>query len=139
MPRMIFVNLPVTDLERSMAFYEAIGFTNEPRFTDETAAAMQWSEHIVLMILTHPKWQSFTSKEIPDAKASAQVMLCVNLDSRDEVDAIVEAAAKAGGTIDPSPPQDYGFMYNRSFEDPDGHVWEPMWMDPQAAEEGPPA
>ena len=133
MQKMIFVNLPVADLARSKAFYEAIGFVNEPRFTDDTAAAMQWSDTIVVMILTHAKWKSFTSKEIPDAKKSAQVALCVSIDSRDEVDAITEAAAAAGGVADPNPPQDYGFMYGRSFEDPDGHVWEPMWMDPKMA------
>jgi len=133
MDKMIFVNLPVTDLPRSKAFYEAVGFTNEPRFTDETAAAMQWSDTIVVMILTHEKWKSFTSKAIPNAKESAQVALCVSMESRDAVDAITEAAAKAGGTADPNPSQDYGFMYGRSFEDPDGHVWEPMWMDPKMA------
>jgi len=133
MQKMIFVNLPVADLAKSMAFYEAIGFVNEPRFTDDTAAAMQWSDTIVVMILTHAKWKSFTSKEIPDAKTTAQVALCISIDSRDEVDAITEAAAAAGGVADPNPPQDYGFMYGRSFEDPDGHVWEPMWMDPKTA------
>ncbi|MXO60240.1 lactoylglutathione lyase [Altererythrobacter salegens] len=133
MSKMIFVNLPVADLAKSMAFYEALGFVNEPRFTDETAAAMQWSDTIVVMLLTHPKWKSFTSKAIVDAKASAQVMLCIGIDSRAAVDAITEAAAGAGGLADPNPPQDYGFMYGRSFEDPDGHIWEPMWMDPKMA------
>ena len=138
MPRMIFVNLPVTDLDRSKAFYEAVGFVNEPRFTDETAAAMQWSDTIVVMLLTHDKWKSFTSKAIPDARESAQVALCVSMESREEVDSITAAAAGAGGTPDPNPPQDHGFMYGRSFEDPDGHVWEPVWMDPAMAESGPP-
>ena len=133
MTKMIFVNLPVTDLPASKRFYEALGFVNEPRFTDETAAAMQWSETIVVMLLTHEKWKSFTTKAIPDAHESAQVALCVNLDSREEVDAITEAAGKAGGAADISPAQDYGFMYQRSFEDPDGHVWEPVWMDPKMA------
>lgn len=133
MPKMIFVNLPVADLAKSMAFYEALGFVNEPRFTDETAAAMQWSETIVVMILTHEKWKSFTSKTIPDARQSAQVALAINLESREEVDAMTEAAAKVGGTADPNPPQDFGFMYQRSFEDPDGHAWEPLWMDPKMA------
>jgi uncharacterized protein len=138
MPKMIFVNLPVADLKKSMAFYEAIGFVNEPRFTDETAAAMQWSDTIVVMLLTHDKWKSFTSKPIVDAKASAQVSLCISIDSRKEVDAITETAGKAGGKADVDPPQDHGFMYGRSFEDPDGHHWEPMWMDPAIAEHGPP-
>lgn len=134
--KMIFVNLPVSDLTQSKAFYEAVGFVNEPRFSDETAAAMKWSDTIVVMLLTHPKWKNFTSKAIPDATKSAQVMLCVSMDSRDAVDAITESAAKAGGKADPNPSQDYGVMYGRSFEDPDGHVWEPMWMDPVAAEQG---
>ena len=132
MTKMIFVNLPVRDLAKSMAFYEAIGFKNEPRFTDETAAAMQWSDAIVVMILTHDKWKTFTDRPIPDA-GSSEVALCINLDSRDEVNAIAETAGKNGGTLDVNPPQDHGFMFSRSFTDPDGHVWEPMWMDPAVA------
>jgi predicted lactoylglutathione lyase len=139
MTQMIFVNLPVADLPKSKTFYEALGFANEPKFTDETAAAMQLSDAIVVMLLTHDKWKSFTTKPIPDAKKSAQVMLCISRESRGAVDAITDAAARAGGTPDCNPPQDYGFMYGRSFEDPDGHVWEVMWMDPVAAEQGPPA
>lgn len=136
MERMIFVNLPVTDLQKSKTFYETIGFTNEPKFTDDTAAAMRWSETIIVMLLTHDKWKTFTTKPIVDAKTSAQVALCVSMESRAAVDAITEAANAAGGTADPNPPQDHGFMYGRSFEDPDGHVWEPMWMDTAAAEAG---
>jgi predicted lactoylglutathione lyase len=132
MTKMIFVNMPVQDLAKSMAFYEAIGFVNEPRFTDETAAAMQWSDSIVIMILTHDKWKSFTDRPIP-AAGSSEVMLCLNFDSRDEVDAITETAGRNGGTVDINPPQDHGFMMSRSFADPDGHVWEPMWMDPAVA------
>jgi hypothetical protein len=138
MAKMIFVNLPVKNLPKSKAFYEAVGFVNEPRFTDETAAAMQWSDTIIVMLLTHEKWKGFTSKAIPDAKKSAQVALCVSMDSREDVDSITETAAGAGGMGDPNPQQDYGFMYGRSFEDPDGHVWEPMWMDPAVAESGSP-
>jgi predicted lactoylglutathione lyase len=85
------------------------------------------------MLLTHDFWKTFTTKAIPDAHVSAQVALCVNLDSREEVDAITATAGKAGGKADSSPPQDHGFMYQRSFEDPDGHAWEPMWMDPAVA------
>jgi hypothetical protein len=136
MSRMIFVNLPVTDLKKSMAFYEAIGFENEPRFTDDTAAAMRWSEAIAVMLLTHDKWKSFTSRPIVNAKEAAQVALCVSVESRQAVDAITDTASKEGGTADPNPPQDHGFMYGRSFEDPDGHIWEPMWMDMAAAEQG---
>jgi len=132
MPRMIFVNLPVTDLPRAMAFYSALGFVNEPRFTDKTAAAMQWSDTILVMLLTRPKWASFTDRPIPDA-GSSEVMLCVSCDSREEVDRMTDGAAAHGGTADVNPSQDHGFMYGRSFADPDGHVWEPMWMDPAVA------
>ena len=133
MPQMIFVNLPVTDLDRSKAFYEAVGATNNPAFTDETAACMVFSEVIHTMLLTHEKWASFTSKAIPDAHTTAQVLLCISADSRDAVDGQVEKAVKASGKADPTPTQDFGFMYGRSFEDPDGHIWEVMWMDPAAA------
>ncbi len=132
MAKLIFVNLPVTDLKRSMAFYEAVGATNNPRFTDETAACMVFSETIHAMLLTHDKWRQFTSKPIVDAHANAQVLLCLSEDSRDAVSATVEKAARAGGRADPIPAQDSGFMYGRSFEDPDGHIWEVMWMDPAA-------
>jgi hypothetical protein len=133
MSKMIFVNLPVADLPRSKAFYEAIGFTNNPQFTNENAAAMVWSDAIVVMLLTHEFWRSFTSKAIPNGKDSAQVMLAISRDSRSEVDSIVEAASNNGGKADPNPTQGHGFMYGRSFEDPDGHIWEPLWMDPKVA------
>lgn len=132
MTKMIFVNLPVSDLPAAMRFYEALGFTNEPRFTDETAAAMQWSDAIVVMLLTHAKWRFFTTRPIPDS-ASSEVMLCLSCDSRDEVNAMTDAAARHGGSADINPPQEHGFMMSRSFADPDGHVWEPMWMDPAVA------
>ena len=133
MTKMLFVNLPVRDLAKSMAFYEGIGFRNEPRFTDETAACMQWSDTIFVMILTHDKWKSFTSRPIPDS-GSSEVMLCLNFDSRGQVDAIAQSAGAHGGTTDAAPPQDHGFMFSRSFTDPDGHFWEAMWMDPAVAE-----
>ena len=140
MPRMIFVNLPVTDLDRSKAFYEAVGAVNNPAFTDETAACMVVEEgSIHVMLLSHEKWASFTSKTIPDARTTAQVLLCVSADSREEVDGQVDKAVKAGGKADPTPTQDFGFMYGRSFEDPDGHIWEVMWMDPAAIPAGEPA
>ena len=134
MPQMIFVNLPVTDLGKSKAFYEAVGAANNPAFTDETAACMVVEEgSIHVMLLTHEKWATFTSKTIPDARTTAQVLLCVSADSREEVDGQVDKAVKAGGKADPTPTQEYGdFMYGRSFEDPDGHIWEVMWMDPTA-------
>lgn len=133
MTRMIFVNLPVADLPKSMAFYEALGFTNNPQFTNEQAAAMAWSDTIAVMLLTHDFWKTFTDKTIPDAHASAQVFLCLSHDSRDAVDAIVAKAGAAGGMAEPTPTQDHGFMYGSSFEDPDGHIWENMWMDPKVA------
>lgn len=131
MTKMIFVNLPVADLPKSMAFYAALGFTNNPHFSDDTAACMVWSDAIHVMILTHDKWKSFTDRPIPST-GSSEVMLCVSCDDRDAVNAFVEAGAAHGGTADLHPPQDHGFMYQRTLVDPDGHVWEPMWMDPAA-------
>ncbi|WP_431871943.1 VOC family protein [Allosphingosinicella sp.] len=131
---MIFVNLPVTDLEESKAFYSAIGATNNPQFTDETAAMMSFSEAVNVMLLTHEKYNQFTSKKIVDAKSQSEVLLALSRDNRGAVDAITEKARQAGAVIDPTPQQDYGFMYGRSFEDPDGHIWEVMWMDVEAAQ-----
>lgn len=128
MARMIFVNLPVADLQASMAFYEALGFTNNPQFTDETAACMVWSEAIHVMLLTHGKWRTFTNRPIPPA-TSSEVMLAVSCDSREAVNAMNEAAAEKGGTADVNPLQELGFMYIRSLADLDGHVWEAFWMD----------
>ncbi len=138
MTQMIFVNLPVADLDKSRAFYEAIGFTNEPKFTNDKAACMVLSEAIYVMLLTHDFWKTFTDKDIPDARASAQLMLAISRDDRRAVDAIVDLAAAHGGTADPTAKQDHGFMYGRSFEDPDGHIWEPNWMDPAAIASEPP-
>ena len=132
MAKMIFVNLPVTDLPNSVRFYEAIGFTRNPQFSNDQAASMVWSDTIYVMLLSHDFWKTFTTKVIPNAHESAQVALCVTFDSREEVDAITEKALAAGGS-EPREKQDYGFMYGRSFEDPDGHIWEPMWMDMAAA------
>lgn len=131
MSRMIFVNLPVTDLKASMNFYTALGFENNPHFTDDTAACMVWSEAINVMLLTHAKWHTFTDRPIPPS-TSSEVMLAVSCDSRETVDAMNEAAARNGGTADINPVQELGFMYNRNLADPDGHVWEAMWMDPAA-------
>jgi predicted lactoylglutathione lyase len=132
--QMIFINLPVTDLARSKAFYEAVGFTNNKQFTDDTAACMVLSDTIRVMLLTHEKWARFTKKTIPDAKTTAQVLLCISRVSREAVDGIVKAASNAGGAADPNPTQDLGFMYGRSFEDPDGHIWETIWMNLPAAQ-----
>ncbi|MBV9930740.1 MAG: VOC family protein [Alphaproteobacteria bacterium] len=128
MSRMIFVNLPVADLRRSVAFYEAVGFTVNPQFTDETAACMVLSDEIHVMLLTHDKYRMFTSKEIADAHRTSAVLLCISCDSRAAVDDITEAAL-AHGSREPSPKDEYSFMYGRSFEDPDGHCWAPMWLD----------
>lgn len=139
MSKLIFVNLPVTDLARSTAFYEAVGFAKNPKFSNEQASCMVWSDTIHFMLLRHDFWKTFTDKEIVDAPKAAQVLLCLTRDSRDEVDAMVAQAGAAGGWLDPTPVQDMGFMYGRSFEDPDGHIFEISWMDPQMAAEGPPA
>ena len=129
MPRMIFVNLPVTDLERSIAFYEAVGGTKNPQFSDDTAACIVFSETIHALLLTHDKYRQFTAKPIADAHATSSALICLSADSREAVDAMVDSAEGAGGRGDPGQKQDYGFMYGRSFEDPDGHHWEVMWMD----------
>jgi predicted lactoylglutathione lyase len=136
MSRMIFVNLPVEDLKRSKAFYAALGFVNEPKFTNDAAAAMVLSDTIVVMLLTKPFYSTFTSKPIADAHSSSEVLLCISCESPAEVDQITDAAASNGGKADVGPKQDVGFMYGRSFEDPDGHIWEPMWMDSKFAEQG---
>jgi len=136
MSRMIFVNLPVADLARPRAFLEALGAVNEPKFTDETAACMTLSDSIHVMLLTHDKFRQFTPRPIVDARAGSEVLLCLSADSRETVDATVQRAVNAGGAADPSPKQDYGVMYGRSVADPDGHIWEIMWMDPAAAEQG---
>jgi predicted lactoylglutathione lyase len=134
MPKMIFVNLPVADVEKSDAFYEAIGFIKDERFSQPgSAGAMVWSDTIVFMILSHAHFADFTSKRIVDAKSEVEALLCLSLDSRQGVDAIVEKAVLAGGKADPGPKQDCGFMYGRSFEDLDGHVFEPLWMDVETA------
>jgi len=136
MSRMIFVNLPVADLAKSRAFLEGLGAVNEPKFTDDTAACMQFSDSIFVMILTHEKFSQFTPRPIADAKTASEVLICLSADSREQVDSFIERGVAAGGTADPSPKQDYGVMYGRSVADPDGHIWEMMWMDAAAAEQG---
>jgi predicted lactoylglutathione lyase len=131
MSKTIYVNLPITNLKSAMAFYEALGFEKNSQWTDDTAACMMWTEAIYVMLLTHDKWQSFTSRPIPPS-TSSEVMLCLSCDSRNAVDKLNETAAMNGGSADVNPQQDYGFMYIRSIADPDGHVWEMMWMDTSA-------
>ena len=135
MSKLIFINLPVRDLPRSVAFYEALGARKNEQFTDHTAACMVFSETIHVMLLTHDKFRQFTPKTIADARETTEVLICMSADSRDAVDDMTARAGAAGGSIDPGPKQDYGFMYGRSFEDLDGHIWEVMWMDVEAAKE----
>ncbi|MFA6117863.1 MAG: VOC family protein [Sphingomonas sp.] len=134
MPKMIFVNLPVADVERSTAFYQAIGGTKDERFCQESSTAMlMFSESISLMLLSHARFSDFTSKTIVDARTDCEVLICLTEDSRDEVDQTLAKAIAAGARPDPVPAQDFGFMYGRSFEDPDGHIIELTWMDVEAA------
>ena len=137
MSKMIFINLPVADLDRSISFYEAIGGRKEPKFSNEQAAMIVLSDTIHVMLLTHGFYATFTGKPIADAHQSSQVLLAISADSTGEVDATAEKAGAAGGKTDPGPKQEMGaLMYGRSFEDPDGHHWEVMWMDAKAAEQG---
>ncbi len=128
---MIFVNLPVADLARSMRFYEALGFRNNPQFTDETAACMVLSGQIYVMLLTHPKFTSFLTRPMADAKKETGALYAISCGSREAVDAMMATVISLGG-VEYRPAQDHGFMYGRAFADLDGHVWEPFWMDPAA-------
>jgi uncharacterized protein len=139
MAKMIFPNLPVSDLARATAFYEAVGAVRNPQFSDHTASCMVFSDTIHVMLLTHDKFRQFTPKQIADARTTSQVLLCLSADSRDAVDDMVDKAAGAGGAADPSPKDEYDFMYGRSFEDLDGHLWGVNWMDLSAAPKAPPA
>lgn len=137
MPKMIFVNLPVTDLARSTAFYEAIGGTINPLFSNEQATAIVLSDAIYVMLLTHDFYRTFTKKDVIDAHRTSGVLLAISCDSKADVDAMIDKAVSAGGKGDPGPKQEFGeLMYGRSFEDPDGHHWEPNWMAPQAIQGG---
>ncbi len=131
MSKMIFVSFPVKDLAASIAFYTALGFRRNPRFSDATSAGMVWSESIHAMLLTHEKWRSFTERPLP-APGTAGMMLSLSMDSREAVDAINRAAAEHGGKADVNPVQDHGFMYGRDLADPDDHLWGAFWMDPDA-------
>ena len=125
----IFVNLAVKDLERSEEFFKRLGFTFNPQFTDETAACMVIADDIYAMLLTHPKFKEFTKKDVADAHKTTEVLTCLSFDSKEKVNEVVDGAIAAGGT-EAREPQDYGFMYGRSFNDLDGHIWEIIWMDP---------
>jgi predicted lactoylglutathione lyase len=127
--KMIFVSLPVADLGASIAFYKALGFGQNPQFSDDSGACMVWSEAIHVMLITHAKWRTFTQRPFPPA-GTAALMLSLALDSRDAVDAMNRAAAAHGGQADVNPAEDLGFMYTRDLADPDGHMWAALWMDP---------
>lgn len=129
----IFVNLPVKDLKRSIAFFTKLGFTFNPQFTDDTATCMIVAEDIFVMLLTEAKFKTFTPKPICDATKSTEVLVCLSSDSRAKVDDMVRSAVANGGSTY-NQPQDHGFMYHHGFQDPDGHIWEIMWMDPGAIE-----
>ncbi len=135
MPTKIFVNLPVRDLDRSKSFFEALGFSFNEQFTDDTAACMVISEDIYAMLLTHAKFKEFTPKDIADTGKTTEVLTALSQDSREAVDRMAAAALKAGAT-EARPAADHGFMYERSFNDPDGHIWEMFWMDSAVAEGG---
>jgi predicted lactoylglutathione lyase len=133
MVRTIFVSLPVADVARSTAFYEALGFVKDPNFSAGHASALRWSDTITFMVSDKAFFSTLTPKPIADPRAGAQLLIALSMDSRAEVDAICEKAAAAGGTTDASPPEDLGFMYSRDFADPDGHGFGPFFMDPTAA------
>jgi predicted lactoylglutathione lyase len=126
--RQIFVNLVVSDLQKSMDFYSALGFSNNPQFSDDTAKCMVWSEHIYLMIMTAEKFSSFTRKPIADTKNNIAALLSLSLASVEEINEKMTAGLATGG-IEPSEMKDYGFMVQRSIEDLDGHTWELFFMD----------
>lgn len=129
MDRMIFINIPVADLPRAIAFYEKVGAVQNTQFSDDTAALVSFSQTIKVMLLTHARWATFTDRPLAP-KGSSEYGLCLTSESREAVDAWVDTAVKAGGRADPNPVQDHGFMYSRGFTDPDDHVWESAWMDP---------
>jgi predicted lactoylglutathione lyase len=131
MPSKIFVNLPVKNLNQSVEFFTKLGFTFNQQFTDETATCMIVSDDIFVMLLTEEKFKSFTPKELCDAKKYTEVLVALSLESRAEVDEMVGKAVAAGGATY-NEPQDYGFMYAHGFQDPDGHIWELIYMEPGA-------
>ena len=135
MTKMIFISLPVADLKASTAFYKAIGFTQNPAFSDDNSACMVWSEAIYVMLLTHAKWRTFTDRPFP-AAGTAGHMMSLSMGSRAAVDAVQSAAGANGGKADANPAEDHGFMYSRDLADPDGNLWATFWMDPAAIPSG---
>lgn len=126
--KQIFINLAVKDLQRSMAFYTALGFTNNPQFSDDTAKCMVWSEHIFVMIMTHEKFAGFATKPIADTQSSVAALFSLSVDSVEALNKTMASGLEAGGT-EPSEMRDYGFMQQRTIEDFDGHTWEIFYMD----------
>jgi uncharacterized protein len=133
MTRTIFVNLPVSDIARSTAFYQAIGAVKNEQFSDHTCSCIAFSDTINAMLMTHEKYRQFTTRKIADPRTTSGVLLCLFVESRQAVDDMIGKAKAAGGNLDPSPVDDFEFMYGRSFEDPDGHMWGVSWMDAEAA------
>ena len=131
--RMLFPNLAVRDLDRSVAFFTELGFTFDPRFTDETATAMIVNEQAVVMLLVESRFKDFTKKALVDSTKQTEAIIALSAESREDVDSFADKALAAGGSR-ANDPMDLGFMYGRSFEDPDGHLWEIFWMDPAALE-----
>lgn len=138
MPTNIFVNLPTTDLERSKAFYTALGWSINPAFTDENAACVVIDENVFFMVLRREFFATFTDKQIADPREQVQTQVAFSRDSREDVDAVMARGLEAGGT-EPRPAQDYGFMYSRDLEDPDGNNLGFLYMVPEAVEKGPEA
>ena len=133
MSKLIFVNLPVADLAASTRFYQAIGCVKNEQFSDEKASSMVWSDTITFQLLTRAYFTTFSAKPVADAHQTCQVLFALSRDSRDDVNAIANVAASAGGEADVREVMDLGWLYNRAFADPDGHVFEAVWMDAKAA------
>jgi uncharacterized protein len=136
MSRLMFLNLPVADLAASKRFFGELGFEFDPKFTDDTATCMVVSDQAFVMLLTREKFAGFTTKPVADG-STTQAIMAVSADSREDVDDLADKALRAGATA-ANEPMDYGFMYSRSFNDPDGHMWEAVWMSDEAVEQGPP-
>ncbi|HLN77020.1 MAG TPA: VOC family protein [Nocardioidaceae bacterium] len=136
MSRMIFVNLPVSDLQRSVDFWRGLGFDFNPQFTDDKAACMVVSDLACVMLLSQSFFSTFTKKEVADTATSTEAIMALSSESREEVDRLTDTALASGGSAS-NDPQDEGFMYSRSFQDPDGHLWEVLYMDPSALEQQP--
>jgi predicted lactoylglutathione lyase len=130
---MILLNLPVRDLAASTEFYVALGGTVNPQFSGESSTSLMITDAIGVMLLTHDHYRQFTKRPIGDPRRDSQVLIALTVDDRDAVDATLTRAVAAGGRADPNPAQDLGFMYNRHIEDPDGYVWEIVWMNPSAS------